>query len=323
MKLKSLPFLYFILVICTLIACKKTVGLPSEPQNKILEYKVTNIQDTVIYGAIDEVEKSITVYVPYYYNVAVIDPEIKLSAGAKLQYQPEAVEVERSDVVYQVKAANGAVTSYKLYIVLQQAAKLILNENSTSNVIAVYYPNNPIVLRGNFFTTNPEAANAYLVSKKDSKEVSINYGLAAIGKSLDANNQVLYSLNYQTLLPTIDSGLYQVKLKLFGQTAVSQYPIRISYKQPDFSTLGRELKQGESFSYNVVPGNVFTAVKSVALSDEHGIFRTLILESYTRTQLNIKVPEDFPIGNYLQMRVEFDTWNPVTKSISSFIVKSK
>lgn len=322
MNLKSIPFLTGMLLLTVLFACKKTMDLPAQPNNRILEYKVTNVQDTVIYGAIDEIEKSITVYVPFYYNLAVIDPEIKLSDGAKLQEPANAVEVNRTDVVYKVKATDGTIASYKLKIVVQNAGDLFIKELSSASSTAVFYPNALLNVSGNFFTNDGAVVDTWLVAKNGGKETSIRYGILGGGRIVE-NGEVIYTISYNTLLPTLDSGLYHIKVKVFGQTALSKFPIRISYKQPDIAMVGRELKQGESFSYNVVPGTVFTGIKSVAVADDKGVFRNLIIGPYTRTQLMLQVPEDFPPGDYLQLRIEFDSWNTLTKNFITFKVNPK
>ena len=323
MNLKSVPFFTGMLLLAVLFSCKEIVDLPEEPNNRIIEYKVTNVQDTAIYGAIDEIEKSITVYIPFYYNLVVIDPEIKLSAGAKLQEPIDAIEVTRTDMVYKVRAADGNVASYKLKIVVQNAGDLYVKELSTTANIAVYYPNAQFVVYGNFFTKDPSVVDIWLVSKKNAKEFPIKYGVAHGGSSLDDKGIVSYSVNYDNLLPSLDSGLYDIKVKVFGQTAQSKFPVRISYKQPDIAMVGRDLKQGESFTYNVVPGTVLTGIKSVAVADEKGVFRNLILGEYTRTQLLLQVPGDFPTGEYLQLRIEFDNWTTVIKNFIIFKVSSK
>lgn len=325
MKLR-LRTLLCLSAIALLFACKKTIGLPEVPQNKILEYKVTNLQDTVIYGAIDDVEKSITVYIPFYYNLSVIDPAIKLSTGAALTEKIVPIEIDKQNVTYNVKGADGSNTSYKLNIVLQNPGKLKVKEVSTATSIKVYYPNDLIVISGNLFTADPSVVQTSLVSKTNNTEVSVNYGVVySGGRTLETDGTVTYGLAYQTLRPTIDSGLYYIRIKVFGQTATSEYPVRVSYKQPDFLPLSRELKQGESFFYNVPQGTVLTSVKSVSLENKSGVFIPITIESYTRTQLNLKIPDDFPVGNYTgsRMKLEFDTWNPVIKYMTTFIVNPK
>jgi hypothetical protein len=324
MRPKSMP-LICLSVIALFMACKKTIGLPETLQNKILEYKVTNLQDTVIYGAIDDMEKSITVYIPFYYNLSVIDPEIKLSSGATLAEKTAPVEVDKQDVVYNVRGTDGSTATYELKVVLQNPGKLKIKEASTATNTAVYYPNDLITISGNFYASDASVVQSFLVAKKGNTEIPVNYGTVYSSHNLESDGTVNYSLAYQTLRPTIDSGLYYIKVKVFGQTATSQYPVRISYKQPDFLPLSRELRQGESFYYNVPQGNVLTSVKSVSIEDKNGTFIPITIESYTRTQLNLKIPDNFPVGNYsgYRIKLEFDTWNPVTKYLTTFIVSAK
>src|SRR6186713_2843848 len=89
-----------VLMLCS---CKKTIGLEPLPKNRMTSYKVTNLADTVIYGAIDNIENTITVYVPFYYGMSVIDPTITLDAGAKLSEEAEPVSVTDTTQTYTVK----------------------------------------------------------------------------------------------------------------------------------------------------------------------------------------------------------------------------
>ncbi len=53
------------------------------PANTILEYKVTNAADT-LYGAIDNIKNTITLYIPYYVGIDHVVPVIKIAGDAKL-----------------------------------------------------------------------------------------------------------------------------------------------------------------------------------------------------------------------------------------------
>ncbi|HEX8021706.1 MAG TPA: hypothetical protein VF500_17285, partial [Mucilaginibacter sp.] len=114
-------------LITVLVACKKTIYPDPLPQNKILEYKVVNVQDTVIYGAVDNIENTITVYIPYYYGLTVIQPKITLDANATLTTSAEPVSVDNTGQTYTVKGGDGTTRTYKLNIVQQNTANLTLN----------------------------------------------------------------------------------------------------------------------------------------------------------------------------------------------------
>ncbi len=77
MKWFSLLHYCLAAVIVTFFACTKTTGPDPLPQNRILSFKVVNLTDTVIYGAIDDIDNTITVYIPFYYGLTVIDPRIE------------------------------------------------------------------------------------------------------------------------------------------------------------------------------------------------------------------------------------------------------
>jgi len=91
--------LSFLFLGLLLTRCTKTEELALLPADKILEYKVTNLpNDDVIYGAIDNEANTITVYLPYYYGLLVIDPTIKVANGASL-----TEEILKTDVYRKVR----------------------------------------------------------------------------------------------------------------------------------------------------------------------------------------------------------------------------
>src|SRR4051812_33084834 len=68
------------------VACTKTetVGPPSLASNRVLEYKITNVSGDPIYGVVNDEEKTITAYLPYYYYLTSLQAEIKVSDGASI-----------------------------------------------------------------------------------------------------------------------------------------------------------------------------------------------------------------------------------------------
>ena len=75
--------------ISLLCACTKTETVPYEAAatNLMLEYKIVNVQGDPIYGAIQHNDTTISLYLPFYRQLATLEPQIKVSAGIFFQYQ--------------------------------------------------------------------------------------------------------------------------------------------------------------------------------------------------------------------------------------------
>ncbi|WP_286754682.1 MULTISPECIES: hypothetical protein [Sphingobacterium] len=109
--------LSFLFLGLLLTRCTKTEELALLPADKIIEYKVTNLpNDEVIYGAIDNEKNVITVYLPYYYGLLVIDPTIKVANGASLTEEILPVKTDEKNQTYTVKSATGTTRTYSLKI---------------------------------------------------------------------------------------------------------------------------------------------------------------------------------------------------------------
>jgi len=68
-----------------------TLDVPALPGSRMLEYNVANLADGPIYSAIDHTSKVITVYLPHYYALEFIEPDIVLPEGSTVE--PESGEL--------------------------------------------------------------------------------------------------------------------------------------------------------------------------------------------------------------------------------------
>lgn len=298
MKSRLKSFCCALFAITSLSACKKTMDLPQQPNSKIIAYKVA-VSDGIISGVIDETDKTITVYLPFYYQLDVIDPEIKLAAGAKLLEEVLPVDVLDNKTTYTVTGADKSTVTYKLVIKMQQISPLKVNEVSTESKTTVwgigYYMVN---FSGNFNTLDPTKIKIYLVGA-DEKETEMfyttGYGPAAVNVIMNKTEKV-YSIGYVGVPQTLDPGLYKVRVKVQSLTTDLKYPVKLEYILPQVDYVSIIAKQGDTFTIKS-SGPVFKDLKSITIRVA-GQDVSLPVLNYTRTLATVKIPETIPVGTY-------------------------
>jgi hypothetical protein len=298
MKLRLKFFGCTLLGLMSLSSCKKTMDLPQQPNSKIIAYKVP-VSDGIISGIIDETDKTITVYLPFYYQLDVIDPEIKLASGAKLSEEVLPVDVLDNKTTYTVTGTDKSATTYKLVIKMQQILPLKVNEVSTESKPVVwgigYYMIN---LSGSFNTLDPTKIKIFLVGA-DNKETEMSYttgyGPAAVNVLMGATEKV-YSIGYVGVSQTLDPGLYKVRVKVQSLTTDLKYPVKLEYILPQVDYVSIIAKQGDTFTIKS-SGPVFKDLKSITIKVA-GQDASLPVLNYTRTLATVKIPETIPAGTY-------------------------
>jgi len=300
-----------ILTVATLAACKKTIGLDPLPANKIIEFKVA-VSDGNIFGAIDETDKTITLYLPYYYELDVIEPVIKLSAGAKLSETLAPVEVLDTKKTYTVIAADQSTSTYKLIIKLNQISPLVLTELSTATTTSTMAVGTyDVRVQGNFNVSDLKKIKAYLVDKTDKEyELSPSLSLGTPGVSVAMIGGVkTYTYSYLQVPQTLDTGTYKVRVKIQALIAEMKYPVKVVYGRPGISYGPVTVKQGETFKI-AAGGVVFNDFKEFYIT-VNGQKTLLPIVSYTRTEATIRVPDTVPPGIYTPTAA-FGTWPLLT-----------
>lgn len=313
--MKTKYTLFFISLIAAFIfsACKKTVDYAPIPQNRISEYKVINLRDTVIYGAIDNIENTITVYIPYYYALDVIQPEIILDQGALLSGETAPVAVSEKDHTYTVTGTDGSTRVYSLEIVQQNPPSLNLYW-ATGNPEAS--PNASLGgLRGNLQSTSIASLDATLVSKKSGQTFKTDLSTANINPNNTTEDS--YILSAGTLPASIDSGYYDVKISFLGHQVTLEKPVHIVYKSPQVALQGKTGVQGGTISFAPSPGYVFVDLKSVRVTVQ-GTTYDLPVDNFDRLQITVKIPENFPAGSFSSSPFvfQFGNWAASTRRMS-------
>lgn len=133
------------LSVTMLSSCTKTETV--EAPNRITEFKITNVPEgkDPIYGAINDNDNTIKVYLPFFYYLPVIIPEIKTSAGASVTPSNREVSGNLFDafktgqpLTYVVKPVTGPERIYTLHVETQQG-ELKLNEVNSDPVTPKEY----------------------------------------------------------------------------------------------------------------------------------------------------------------------------------------
>lgn len=301
-------------------ACKKTIGLEPLPQNKILEYKISNLKDTVMYASINQLNNTITVYLPVNYGLSLIDPEIKVSEGATLTEVPLPVDVYEQEKKYTVKAKDGSTNTYTLKIKVMNPIKLDVfwAPFSIVNGEMIAYPNSDLNFSGNFNAFGEGLLRIDLLHKKTGKltvikDAQVTWVLASPTQSA-----------FMNLNPGIDTGAYQVKVKYYDQEMTMKEPLHIIHRQPDLLMPSKSVKQGETISFPAF-NSIFLGLKSVKVKLNDAATYDLPVVGFTPTAMTLKVPDNFPIGVYdytAYFSFEFENWKPVNK-LGSLTVAAK
>ena len=232
----------------TVLSCKKTELVPYEkvPANTIQEYKVTNSADT-LFGAIDNIKNTITLYIPYYVGIAYVVPEIKIDKNAKLLDAAgneinldggiAPVPVDTTGYTYTVVDGDNNKRTYTLLLqiaphpdplkvgyLLKTGTQQI---NYDTAITRAVYGRMPVY--GNFGSTS---ANA--------KFTCTNQKTGRVYTDILKIFEVTPGANYYTMTVDIsadaDSGYYNVEVKHQGRTAKLQ-PLHLIYKKPKFTNL--------------------------------------------------------------------------------------
>lgn len=312
--------LSFLFLGLLLTRCTKTEELALLPADKILEYKVTNLpNDDVIYGAIDNEANTITVYLPYYYGLTVIDPVIKLSNGAHIAEEILPVKTDEKKQKYIVKSATGTTRTYSLKIELQSTPSFEANFVSTSLTTLTQGPGTAFpAINGNFMHTNPSLVDIVLINQETKKRVQMPKA-----NNLKVASNSTYQLSYtaterENRIPSdILAGTYDVEVTNFNHTITLANPLKITYRQPDvyISLLGLNLAKNKEWTI-IANSNTVLLDPTAVIMILDGKDYPLTIKSYNRTEMTISLPANLPIGTFQKVQVifQFKDWTDVIKT---------
>ncbi|MFC6102423.1 hypothetical protein [Olivibacter domesticus] len=322
MKNKSL-FMLLWLVAISFWACTKTEPFEAVPQNRITEYKVVNLQDTFIYGAVNNIENTITVYVPFYLNMVVIQPEITVESGAILETEMLPVELDNESQTYAVRAADGSRRTYKLIITQQNTPDLSLvwsdelPTGAPGDLLGVNNSGMPFsFLYGNFQSTSIATLNFAMIHRTTGDTLRPNLSSTGIEPSTGSSLPFIrdYYLYGITIPTEADSGYYDIEIGFLGHKELTPVPLHVVYLEPLLAPIWSPkvaIQGGEiSFLPNSSPQLLFINPQSVTALLNGKTYDFAIQDGSTRANLVLKVPQDFPVGAYegVPFTFQFGDW---------------
>ena len=199
MKNKLTRYTFLLLGSLFLWSCTKeedvTEVVTDQTKNKILSYKITNPgQKQAIYSAVDNEAKTITAYLPAYYELQLMQVEIGLPEGTKVS--PSAEELvpvfSEKPVEYTVTATDGSTAKYKLNVVIQYP-EMTLNELSfmrASGNMFIAKLGQIITVTGNNFLPSAAVTKLYILDE-DGKKV---WGSYTVNEQNSTSSRIRFDL---------------------------------------------------------------------------------------------------------------------------------
>lgn len=283
------PFLLLMLGLITMQSCTKTEFLDYEkqPLNKILTYSISNSQQE-LYGAIDNDNNTITIYIPYYLGVDYLVPEIKIDEGATLLDSAsneinldggiEPVPVGNSST-YIVRSSDNITRTYTLIQKYLPFKETLLAGYTTSMIDTATVKRTTtqfLQVYGNFASTGSNAKFTFT-----DKITGTQYHNFVDVLSI-APSEAYYTMNAQ-ITPEALAGKYTVQVQHQGRTA--QLPdMELSYSLP-FPTFF-------SSSANYAVGDTISFTPSYATYGNQGVYLELD-RVYLKIGRGLSVPSTF------------------------------
>jgi hypothetical protein len=236
MKIKHLLLLALPAMMLT-AACTETetIEVPAQASNRILSYKITNVPDEPVYGAVNDDKGTITVILPYYYYLTVIQPEITVSEGATVSPASGVLIdsitkklAEGTNIEYIVTGKDGSKATYKLLLTTQQP-DITLDELSPDPANpTVLYHSKPATFEFNFFD----------ITGKNFIPQQELLGIFSTISYLNEQGNVVYTAvngdNYTTRIGAtvpsaeqVPEGVYRIRVTSYTRSATMKNPVKI------------------------------------------------------------------------------------------------
>lgn len=239
--IKILLFASGVSMLLSTTSCKKTIEvwkdkvadtvhdtLTTRSDSRVIEYKIENFTDFNIKGAIDEETRQITLYLPHYSRLELLEASITLPQGATIS--PTAEELvpvfSTSPFKYTVTGKSGLKTEYTVKVIIQQPG-IKLNELSTSSatkVINIASAWEILTITGENMVPAFSSTSLYFMDA-EGKEVyrvpeylgfdPLTYNMSFV---IDANGK-------STLQPATD---YWLELRSYALKTKMKFPVRIT-----------------------------------------------------------------------------------------------
>ncbi|MFD2940248.1 hypothetical protein [Flavobacterium notoginsengisoli] len=199
--------------------------ITDQSKNKILSYKIINPgQKQAIYSAVDHDAKTITTYLPAYYQLEFMEVEIELPQGSTVS--PAAKELvpvfSTQPIEYTVTGNDGTTAKYKLNVVLQYP-DIVLNELSTATAtrtigISITVTGSNLMVSGavtKLYLTDETGAKVWNYTLDEINSASMSLKFAAVNWNSD---------QYKTFSADKQKK-YWLQLESYGITRRMTYPV--------------------------------------------------------------------------------------------------
>lgn len=234
------------MMLLAVAGCTKTetIAPPAEADNRITEYKIVNVQGDPIYGTVHDADSSITVYLPFYKQLIVLEPEIKTSTGATVQPGTGTliedllnVFQKGREIKYAVTGKSGKKKTYTLKLIVQQPALTVKEVSNSATDIQTFtidmkasFSSFAFDLKGSGFHENHELVKVVLVDETGKELAPLDISLTNTN-DLNNLNVSLTKFNepyHPLLLQLPATGLYKVRIYSYAKQVTTTFPIRIN-----------------------------------------------------------------------------------------------
>ena len=192
---------------------------------RIISFRVVNPGESqALYSAVDNVKKTITVYLPSFYEYQYLETAIALPE--KTTITPAATELlpvfSKTPVTYTTKAADGTTAVYTVKIVIQQAA-LTLKELSTETTPFEIQQGSSVTVTGENFVPSYEVTKLFIVDKDGNKKLQLK-------QYNDGVDITSFYISYS--FGALETGLqtdtdYWLMMESYNITKTMKYPFRM------------------------------------------------------------------------------------------------
>ncbi len=238
-----MKYIYSFLLAGALFACTKTETLEAapEPSNRIESFRITNVTGDPIEAAISDRDSTITVYLPSFRQLTTLEPAITLPAGSAISPASGtliedvfgAIRTNRK-ITYTVTAADGSKRAYKLLIRTQQP-EVMLQELSTVDEIKEFtidtkdqYSSFTMYIKGSGFSENNELMLVAPVDESGKELPPFNLAITHLGSLFQISPYLDQSELLKPLRDALPAtGLYRLRVYVYGRVKTMQYPVRI------------------------------------------------------------------------------------------------
>ena len=192
---------------------------------RIISFRVVNPGESqTLYSAVDNVKKTITVYLPSFYEYQYLETAIALPE--KTTITPAATELlpvfSKTPVTYTTKAADGTTAVYTVKIVIQQP-EIILKELSTETTPFEIQQGSSVTVTGENFVPSYEVTKLFIVDKDGNKKLQLK-------QYNDGVDITSFYISYS--FGALETGLqtdtdYWLMMESYNITKTMKYPFRM------------------------------------------------------------------------------------------------